>query len=51
MALAHVAALIGEWTATMSYAWFLEPPGVEVPGSSTIERLGESLLVVRSGFG
>ncbi len=43
--------LVGEWTTTMSDAWFLEPPGVEVPGTTTVERLGESLLFVRSEFG
>jgi hypothetical protein len=32
--------LVGEWTTTMSDAWFLEPPGVEVPGTTTVARLG-----------
>jgi hypothetical protein len=43
--------LVGEWTTTISDAWFLEPPGTEVPGTTTIEWLGESFLVVRSEFG
>jgi hypothetical protein len=43
--------LVGEWTTTLSDAWFLEPPGVEVSGTTTVERLGESLLVVRTRFG
>lgn len=43
--------LVGEWTTTMSNAWFLEPAGLEVPGTTTIERLGESLLVVRTQLG
>ncbi|TDD15202.1 hypothetical protein [Nonomuraea diastatica] len=43
--------LVGEWTTTLSDAWFLEPAGTEVPGTTTVERLGESLLVVRSQFG
>jgi hypothetical protein len=43
--------LVGEWTTTMSNAWFLEPPGLEVPGTTTIERLGESLLFVRTELG
>jgi hypothetical protein len=43
--------LVGEWTTMTSGAWFFEPPGVEVPGTTTIERLGESLLVVRSELG
>jgi hypothetical protein len=42
--------LVGEWTTTMSDAWFLEPPGTEVPGTTTVEWLGESFLVVRSQF-
>ncbi|HET9139063.1 hypothetical protein [Actinophytocola sp.] len=43
--------LVGEWTTTMSNAWFLDPPGQEVRGTTTIERLGESLLVVRTTLG
>jgi hypothetical protein len=43
--------LVGEWTTTMSDAWFLEPPGVAVPGTTTIKRLGESLLFVQSKLG
>ena len=42
--------LVGEWTTTISDAWFLEPPGAEVPGSTTVEWLGESFLVVRTEF-
>jgi hypothetical protein len=40
--------LVGEWSVTMSDAWFLEPPGTEVPGTATIEWLGESFLVWRT---
>lgn len=43
--------LVGEWTTTLSDAWFLEPPGLQVPGTTTIKRLGESLLVVRTELG
>jgi hypothetical protein len=43
--------LIGEWTTMMSDAWFLEPPGLEVSGMTTVEWLGESFLVVRSELG
>jgi hypothetical protein len=43
--------LVGEWTVTMSDAWFLEPAGTEVPGRSTIEWLGEAFLVWRTEFG
>jgi hypothetical protein len=44
--LQRLDGLVGEWALTLSNAWFLQPPGVEVPGRTTIERLGESLLVV-----
>ncbi|XTZ14980.1 hypothetical protein ACQSSU_26575 [Micromonospora echinospora] len=49
--MAKLSVLVGEWTTTISDAWFLEPAGTEVPGTSAIEWLGESLLVVRSEFG
>ncbi len=49
--MAKLGGLVGEWTTTMSDAWFLEPPGTEVPGITTIEWLGESLLVAQSEFG
>jgi hypothetical protein len=49
--LAKLDGLVGNWTSTLSDAWFLEPPGVEILGTTTIERLGESLLVVRITFG
>jgi hypothetical protein len=43
--------LLGEWTTTLSDAWFLEPPGTQVRGTTVVERLGESFLFVRSEFG
>lgn len=49
--MAKLGRLVGEWTTTISDAWFLEPPGTDVPGTTTIEWAGESLLVVRSQFG
>jgi hypothetical protein len=49
--MAKFDGLVGEWTTTLSDAWFLEPPGAEVSGTTAIEWLGESLLVVRSEFG
>jgi hypothetical protein len=42
--------LVGEWTVTISNAWFLEPAGTEVPGTATVEWLGESFLVWRTRF-
>lgn len=43
--------LVGEWTTTLSDAWFLEPPGTEVPGRATIEWIGEAFLTARIAFG
>lgn len=45
--MAKLDGLVGEWTTTLSDAWFLEPPGTEVPGTAAVEWLGESLLVLR----
>jgi len=42
--------LVGEWTTTISDAWFLEPPGTQVPGSTTIEWVGESFLLMRTEY-
>jgi hypothetical protein len=48
--LERLDGLVGEWTTTISDAWFLEPPGAQVPGSTIVEWIGESFLVVRSEF-
>ncbi|PRX96812.1 hypothetical protein [Allonocardiopsis opalescens] len=49
--MAKLGGFVGEWAMTISDAWFLEPQGTTVPGTSTIEWLGESLLLVRTKFG
>lgn len=41
-------SFIGEWEYTMYNAWFLESMDTEVKGFTTIERLQDSLVVVRS---
>ena len=46
--LEKLEVLVGAWKLTLSDAWFLEPPGSEVHGSSTIEWLGDAFLVMRS---
>lgn len=46
--LERMDGLVGEWRTTMSDAWFLEPPGTRIAGSSTVEWLGESFLVIRN---
>jgi hypothetical protein len=42
--MAKLGALVGEWSMTMSDAWFLEPPGTTVPGTTTIEWFGSRYL-------
>jgi len=42
--------LVGEWTTTISDAWFLEPTGAQVTGSTIVEWIGESFLLLRSKF-
>jgi hypothetical protein len=49
--LERLDGLVGEWRTTLSDAWFLQPPGTEVPGTTTIEWLGESFVVVRTQLG
>ena len=34
--------LVGQWRTTISDAWFLEPAGTEVLGSTVVEWIGES---------
>jgi hypothetical protein len=41
-------ALVGNWTLTLSDAWFLEPPGTEVQGSATVDWLGDAFVIVRA---
>lgn len=48
--LAKLDGLAGEWATTISDAWFLEPPGVRVAGSTVIEWIGESFLAIRTKF-
>lgn len=37
-AMARLDVLVGSWRATMRNAWFLQPEGLEVPGSASIVR-------------
>jgi hypothetical protein len=39
-ALTALDDLIGDWTLTMTGAWFLDSLETEVPGSATFEWLG-----------
>lgn len=47
-ALAALEPLIGEWEYTMYNCWFLESMDTKVKGFTTIERLYDSFLVIRS---
>ncbi len=42
-AMGQLDVLVGSWRTTMLNAWFLEPVGQKVPGSATVEWLGEAL--------
>ncbi|PXY22472.1 hypothetical protein [Prauserella muralis] len=46
-AMERLDVLVGSWRATLRDAWFLEPPGREVPGSATGEWLGDAFVVFR----
>nr|ADR01064.1 Noc-1 [Nocardia sp. ATCC 202099] len=39
--------LTGSWRATLSNAWFLEPPDQEVEGTATAEWLADAFVVFR----
>lgn len=47
-ALAALEPLIGDWAYTMYNCWFLESIDTKVKGFTTIERLQDALVVVRS---
>ncbi|MEO7269209.1 MAG: hypothetical protein ABIW49_08400 [Knoellia sp.] len=42
-AMQQMDVLVGEWDTTLTNAWFLEPTDQEVPGSATVEWIGEGL--------
>ncbi|WP_073844030.1 hypothetical protein [Amycolatopsis sp. CB00013] len=46
-AMERLDVLVGSWRTTLSDAWFLEPADRKVPGSATIEWLGEAFVVLR----
>lgn len=47
-ALAALEPLIGEWEYTMYNCWFLESMDTKLKGFTTIERLQDSFVVIRS---
>ncbi|MFE5501248.1 hypothetical protein ACFQ73_01690 [Amycolatopsis japonica] len=50
-AMERLDVLVGSWRTTLSDAWFLDPPDQEVPGSATIEWLGDAFVVLRWTMG
>jgi len=48
--LERLNGLVGQWKTTISDAWFLEPPGAEVPGSTTVAWIGDSFLRMHTEF-
>lgn len=46
-AMQQLDVLVGEWDTTLTDAWFLEPPDQEMPGSATVEWVGEAFIVLR----
>jgi hypothetical protein len=47
-ALVALEALLGEWEFTMSNCWFLESLDTKIKGSTIIERLHDSFVVIRN---
>jgi hypothetical protein len=47
----QLAGLVGDWSLTMSDAWFLDDPTTEFDGGATIEWLGDSFLRLRGSVG
>ncbi|MFI9453782.1 hypothetical protein [Amycolatopsis sp. NPDC052450] len=43
--------LVGSWRTTLCNAWFLDPADQEVPGSATVEWLGDAFVVLRWTMG
>ena len=50
-ALAELDALVGEWTMTMSGAWFLDSLDTVVPGRATFAWIGEAFVEMRAELG
>jgi hypothetical protein len=46
-AMERLDILVGSWQVTMRNAWFLEPADLEVPGTATVEWLGDAFVVFR----
>lgn len=49
--MARLDRLIGTWRLTMLNAWFLAPADLEVPGSGSVEWLGDAFVHFRLRMG
>jgi hypothetical protein len=49
--LQRLEGLVGDWTLTMTQAWFLDDPDLEVEGQATVGWLGDAFLEVRATLG
>jgi hypothetical protein len=50
-AMTRLDGLVGEWTMTMTNAWFLDRMDIEVEGQATIGWLGDAFLELRGSLG
>ena len=50
-ALQRLDGLVGTWKLTMTHAWFLDDPDLEVEGQATIGWLGDAFLELRATLG
>ncbi|WP_436500433.1 hypothetical protein [Actinokineospora sp. HUAS TT18] len=46
-AMERLDVLVGSWRTTLRDAWFLEPAGLEVPGSAAVGWLGDAFIDFR----
>ncbi|GAB1509710.1 hypothetical protein [Actinophytocola sp. KF-1] len=46
-AVQRLDVLTGTWRTTLRDAWFLNPPDQEVPGTATVEWLGDAFVTLR----
>ncbi|MDF2734451.1 MAG: hypothetical protein K0S97_1074 [Chloroflexota bacterium] len=47
-AMQRLDGLVGEWSVTMTHAWFLDSLDTEIKGSATFEWLADAFLVMQS---
>ena len=50
-AMTRLEGLVGDWTLTMTGAWFLDSPEIRVQGDGTMAWLGDAFLEFRGSLG